>query len=266
MKKRNIFAVIIFSIITFGIYDLFWLASTKRVLNEKNKEHVPTLWLLFAPILMLVLVAILQYVVHLSSNGTSNSVVNIISILLGIAGVLGVIIVPFYWFFKYSKAVNEYTNGAMSTAVTFLLLYLLRFIGLALVQDKYNDMIDAGTDVNPVTPASAPNSLASPASPPPADVAPTQPSVTTPLPTTSDPAATSISAPSVTPVAVTPEVPNSTPAIPETPPIAPVMPVEPSASSPVMTPVPPVAEPSFPESTTESSIVSPTQPPSDETH
>jgi hypothetical protein len=29
--------------------------------------------------------------------------------------------------------------------MTFILLWLLRFIGLAIIQDKFNDMIEAGT-------------------------------------------------------------------------------------------------------------------------
>jgi hypothetical protein len=56
------------------------------------------------------------------------------------------LIVPitFYWFWKFSKAVGQYTNGKMGTGVTFLLLWLLHLIGVALVQDEFNDMIDAG--------------------------------------------------------------------------------------------------------------------------
>jgi hypothetical protein len=37
MKQRNLVAIIIFSIITFGIYDLYWLSSTQAV-NIYNFE------------------------------------------------------------------------------------------------------------------------------------------------------------------------------------------------------------------------------------
>ena len=54
------------------------------------------------------------------------------------------LIISFYWFFKYSKAVNEYTNGKSSTGLIFILLWVLHLIGVAIVQDAYNDILDAG--------------------------------------------------------------------------------------------------------------------------
>jgi hypothetical protein len=50
MKKRNPLAVFFLSIITFGIYDLYWLVKTKSVLNEKTSQHTPSIWLLIVPI------------------------------------------------------------------------------------------------------------------------------------------------------------------------------------------------------------------------
>jgi cytoskeletal protein RodZ len=67
--------------------------------------------------------------------------------------------VTFYWFLKFSKAVNHYTNGELNTAVTFLLLWMLRFIGLAIIQDKFNDMLAAGpSNSSPQTTESVPTS------------------------------------------------------------------------------------------------------------
>jgi len=67
---------------------------------------------------------------------------------------LVIVPVTFYWFFKFSKAVDQYTHGEVNTAVAFLLLYLLRFIGMAVIQDKFNDMLDAGT-IQGTAPAAA---------------------------------------------------------------------------------------------------------------
>lgn len=55
------------------------------------------------------------------------------------------IIVPFvnyYWLWKYSEGVEKVTNDQMSTVIAFLLLFFLEFIGMAIIQDKFNN-IDA---------------------------------------------------------------------------------------------------------------------------
>ncbi|MEI8187819.1 MAG: DUF4234 domain-containing protein [Candidatus Saccharibacteria bacterium] len=48
-----------------------------------------------------------------------------------------------YWLFLYSKAVNNVTKGQLSTATTFLLCWLLGFIGYAIVQDSFNAVAEA---------------------------------------------------------------------------------------------------------------------------
>lgn len=147
MKQRNVISVICFSIITLGIYDLFWLVSTKKELNARTKQQIPSIWLLFAPILLLVAVAIIDGIVSVaqSTSGNGSSALGIImAIIMGIVVLVATIITPVYWFLKYSKAVHEYTNGELSTAVTFILLWILRFIGIAVIQDKFNDMIASG--------------------------------------------------------------------------------------------------------------------------
>ncbi len=160
MKKRNLLAVFALSIVTLGIYDLYWLVVTKKELNQKTRTHVPTIWLLFVPVILAVvaLIVILAAVasspqVATNSFGpTSQQTASPASAGLGIAGMLMsvlafLIILPltFYWFFKFSKAVSEYTNGKMNTALTFLLLWLIHFIGVVFVQDAFNDMIESGT-------------------------------------------------------------------------------------------------------------------------
>ncbi len=158
MKQRNIFAVLFLSIITIGIYDLYWLYKTKKVLNERTKVHVPTIWLLFAPFLLIIALMIIAFSVGLANSHTANSTLGsqtvsssgsalgatAIILVLELVAIVIIIPVTFYWYFKYSKAINEYTNGDLNTGVTFLLLWLLHFIGVMIVQDKFNDMIAAG--------------------------------------------------------------------------------------------------------------------------
>ena len=49
IKNRNIFLVYIFSIITFGIYAIYWAVSTKNEINSLGAE-IPTAWLIIIPI------------------------------------------------------------------------------------------------------------------------------------------------------------------------------------------------------------------------
>ena len=49
IKNRNIFAVYLLGIITFGIYFLYWYVQTKVEINSLGAE-IPTAWLLIIPI------------------------------------------------------------------------------------------------------------------------------------------------------------------------------------------------------------------------
>ena len=181
MKKRNPLAVFFLSIVTFGIYDLYWLAVTKNELNQKTSTKIPSIWLLAAPfVLIIVLFSIIFFSAmnsvksgnnntvtsyststSITTTSTSTAATNKASLVILIAyGLAFIAIVPitFYWFWKFSKSVNEYTSGTMSTAVAFLLLWLLHFIGVALVQDKFNDMIDQGTQPSAPMPNQTPPS------------------------------------------------------------------------------------------------------------
>lgn len=217
MKQRNIMAVLLLSIITLGIYDLFWLVSVKKELNAKTKVHIPTLWLLFAPILLLVATVIIMFTVSASTSGSlgesSREGLNILVILVDMFAILVILPVAFYWFFKFSKAVSEYTNGAMSTAVSFLLLFLLRFVGLALIQDHFNDMLSGK-----VQPGAVGSGEATPAMQPVFQQAPS-PASTMPSQVSQPPLT-----PTDTPMAPTIHTPpsNNAPTAPPTPPVNPV--------------------------------------------
>jgi len=49
VKHRNILLVYLFSIITFGIYAIYWLVSTKNDINSLGAK-IPTAWLIIIPI------------------------------------------------------------------------------------------------------------------------------------------------------------------------------------------------------------------------
>lgn len=172
MKKRNPLAVAFFSIITLGIYDIYWLLKTKNILNKETQVHVPSIWLIIAP-LLLSIVSFIAFVgysanTNINSNGSYNYSYNNFNgsstsssnfsgsstasvgknktnfapvlILTAVFIILAIILffLSAYWLYRYSQAVDSYTNGRMSTALAFLVLFLVHIIGVALVQDAFN--------------------------------------------------------------------------------------------------------------------------------
>lgn len=160
MKQRNPVVVFILSLITFGIYDIYWLVTTKKELNQRTSVHTPTIWLLFSPIVVWIVALIVLFAsssAHTSGSygGTQNvsGTAAIGFLIVWAIAILIIIPITFFWFFKFSKAVNEYTHGKMSTGVTFLLLWLLHLLGVAIVQDTFNDMIASGGNGQGVMPS-----------------------------------------------------------------------------------------------------------------
>lgn len=85
-------------------------------------------------------------------------------------------IIPFvniWWLWKYSEGVEEYTNGKTSKVVAFILLFLLGFIGQAIVQASFNEVTPTVAAAAPAAPAPAPENTDT--TPPAAPTPPTPP-------------------------------------------------------------------------------------------
>ena len=122
MQKRNPIAVFAFTLLTFGIYGLYWEVKTKGEMNTLGAQ-IPTALFILIPF------------------------VNI------------------WWMWKYSEGVEHVTAGKYSTVLTFLLLWLTGVVGMAIVQDAFNNV--GGTPQMPAAPQT-PVSPADNASTPPA--------------------------------------------------------------------------------------------------
>ena len=101
MTKRSVVAVIVLSVITFGIYGIYWFVTTKNEMVYRGAS-IPTSWLVIIPILNI------------------------------------------YWMWKWSEGVDHVTQGKLSAAVTFLLVFLLGVIGVAIVQASFNKTEERG--------------------------------------------------------------------------------------------------------------------------
>jgi hypothetical protein len=95
MTKRSVAAVIVLSLITCGIYGIYWFVATKNEMVDRGAS-IPTAWLVIVPL------------------------ANI------------------YWMWKWSEGVEHVTQGKSSAALTFVLVFLLGVIGVAIVQATFN--------------------------------------------------------------------------------------------------------------------------------
>ena len=104
MTKRSIVTVIILSLVTCGIYTIYWTYVSAQELNNKESENPLTNY--------------------------------IIAILLSVitCGIYGI-----YWWFKFYKKVDSVT-GEENFLVNFILMFLgLSLVSMAISQNAFNN-------------------------------------------------------------------------------------------------------------------------------
>jgi sterol desaturase/sphingolipid hydroxylase (fatty acid hydroxylase superfamily) len=68
------------------------------------------------------------------------------------------LILPFvniFWLWKWSGGVEHVTRGKSGQAISFILVFVLGIIGMAIVQSAMNDAIDAGSSALAQQPAAS---------------------------------------------------------------------------------------------------------------
>lgn len=60
------------------------------------------------------------------------------------AWLLIVPVVSIYWMWKYSGGVDLVTKGKLNQVISFVLLFVLGIIGMAIIQDGFNKVADQG--------------------------------------------------------------------------------------------------------------------------
>ncbi len=147
MQKRELWKVIVYGIVTLGIYDLVWLYKTRNELVAKGQK-IPSFWLLFMPLFALI-AAFVVMLVHSAAavatgQGAENaSAVGVLGIVIAVVALLASIPITLYWFYQYCKAVEVVTKGKLSLILNYIMLLILNIIGIgflwpALVQDTFN--------------------------------------------------------------------------------------------------------------------------------
>ncbi len=132
MKHRSVAAVIVLTLVTFGIYGIVWQVKTKNEMNRLG-ANIPTAWLIIVPI------------------------ANI------------------YWLWKYCEGVEKVTNQKVSGILAFVLFWLVGIVGMAIVQNEFNQVGEGQPQAMQPQGAPAPTQPAEPAvaATTPADTQPT---------------------------------------------------------------------------------------------
>ena len=164
MKKRSVAKIILLSLVTLGIYQLFWLKWTS---DEMRAMHikVPALkWLVLPMVAYIVLVmagAIGLFTLTDGQPGDSPTG------LLGLVFVFAIIflailqwIAQTVWYWYFSKSVEQVTRGQMTASTSLLLIIILTFFGVqfawpGIVQDAFNKVGPVQPQKTPTPPATS---------------------------------------------------------------------------------------------------------------
>jgi len=90
VKNRSVVAVLLLTIVTFGIYAVYWQVSTKIEMNKRGAT-IPTAWFLIVPIVNIWWLWKYSQGVEKETNGSYSTVISFI--LLFLLGVIGMMII-----------------------------------------------------------------------------------------------------------------------------------------------------------------------------
>jgi hypothetical protein len=143
-KQRNVFFVIILSLITFG--DLFVLADFHPARTQESPAGCAERVVDVCAAAAVLAAAVIELAAAARGGDISQAGfvgVNIIAIVLGVIGVLTLFIYPFVWFYKYCKTVETVTYGRISLLLgygSWIALHFFSFgwIWPGIIQDGLN--------------------------------------------------------------------------------------------------------------------------------
>jgi hypothetical protein len=143
MKKRNLAAVVILGLITFGLYDLYWLSSTRKEMIAKGYQ-VASLWrAIVYPFLGIIASIVALTIVE---SGSKNSpALNAIFILIVMGSFLAWFVLGVRFLSSYCHAVEKVTKNELTYSYSFwmgIVMYLFRvgFIWEAIIQNNFNKL------------------------------------------------------------------------------------------------------------------------------
>lgn len=170
MNKRSPLMVLVLTVVTLGLYELYWLYITRKELSAKLQGQVKS-WpvsILFAPIAIIVLMTV-GYVIMSQAGAQDSSISNSLYFLVGALAVIALIVIPFVWFYKFTKLVSATTPQASNSLYLIWLLLTIFGVGLIwpmIVQAHLNSASAQQPQQNPIaTPPAPPTPTMQPVAP-----------------------------------------------------------------------------------------------------
>ena len=114
MMKRSIPAMIVLTIITFGIYHIYWMVATKEDMLREGAD-IPTAWLIIIPLANLYWMWKWGEGVELGTRGQMSAPVAFILLWLPWS-VIGLLIGPAIIQATFNKAIDDRERGNLPRA------------------------------------------------------------------------------------------------------------------------------------------------------
>jgi hypothetical protein len=178
MKQRSIAAVIILGLVTLNLYDIYWIWATRKELVARGAK-IPPFWWLFLPLIAMFGIVLVQfglrYALAAGGDSPAGTIINALSIGIGVLLLFLMIPLAYYWAYRYCQAVDWITKGKLNTGQAFALLivtniFSVGFVWPGIVQSHFNDLNTAAA--NPPAPPlpNMPNTVANAQAPTPPPV------------------------------------------------------------------------------------------------
>lgn len=128
MKKISVWLVILLTLVTFGIYAIFWAGRNRDyiVKNDNKAGYIPKwLWLIAIPLGVGVVLITSIMLIVLATIGIMDADVAMISIYVAMVGSLVIpLAIGLWWLWYFGAAIQKITQGRIGRIWT-LFLYVL---------------------------------------------------------------------------------------------------------------------------------------------
>ena len=131
MKKRNLWKVLLYSVITFGLYNIYWFIVTAEELRKKTHHHIPPIIYALIPS-FIASVGIIMIMAMEEPNITAMYALVFISLSFTL-----------WWYWKYSVAASKVIGGGFTPGFIFILFIFFDDFMPLFLQWKYNKTLDA---------------------------------------------------------------------------------------------------------------------------
>ncbi|MDQ3158587.1 MAG: DUF4234 domain-containing protein [bacterium] len=149
MKERSVVEVVVLSLVTFGIYQLYWMYITNNELRDQKQEVAPVKWFVI-PILVMIGILMLGAIfigLGAAIGSDAGQILNgigfglfIIDYILFFPVFFGIYGYWIYWLYKYCTALEKESHKKIEFVLTFLVGILVGgLIWVGITQHMINE-------------------------------------------------------------------------------------------------------------------------------